>query len=254
MLPDMKRIAAAAGSLFLLIGMNLEAANLPSADELVQKVLARDEADQKALTHYQYHQKVETDWLNSDGTVRHGTSLDMIVHPGEQGDFSIVADGKGGVLSPDQTTDKERKEARDSEKLKANFSLRQLAGRFEIEVSGPVTLRGQSAYILAFSPRSGQPYNNRIEKVLNNLTGKMWVSTDDYSILQTEAELAKPVDMAWVFATMKALTFHFRAAPIPGANPPLLAPAEFDLDFRVDVTIREIRQRQRISMDDYQTK
>ena len=252
MLLDMKWIAA--GSLFLLIGMNLRAADLPSANELVQKVLARDEADQKALARYQYHQKVETDWLNSDGTVRHGSSLEMIVHPGEQGDFSIVADGKGGVLSPDQTTDKERKEARDSEKLKANFSLRQLAGRFEIAVSGPETLRGQSAYVLAFSPRPGQPYSNRIEKVLNNLTGKMWVSTDDYSILQTEAQLAKPVDMAWVFATMKGLTFRFRAEPIPGANPPLLAPAEFDLDFRVDVTIREIRQRQRISMDDYQAK
>jgi len=237
-------------SLFLLVGMNLRAADLPSADELVQKVLARDEADQKALTRYQYHQKVETDWLNPDGTVRHGSTLEMIVHPGEQGDFSIVADGKGGVLSPD----KEKKEARDSEKLKANFSLRQLAGRFEIQVSGPETLRGQSAYLLAFSPRPGQPYSNRIEKVLNNLTGKMWVSTDDYSILQTEAQLAKPVAMAWVFATMKGLTFRFRAEPIPGANPPLLAPAEFDLDFQVDVTIREIRQRQRISMDDYQTE
>jgi len=232
----------------------LHAADLPSPDELVLKVLARDEADQAALTHYQYHQKVTTEWLNSDGTVRHGSQLEMVVHPGEAGDFSIVADGKGGVLSPDQATDQQRKEARDSEKLKANFSLRQLAGRFNIKASGPVTLRGQSAYILAFSPRPGQPYGNRIEKVFNNLTGKMWVSTDDYSILQTEAQLAKPVDMAWVFATMKGLEFHFRAAPIPGANPPLYGPAEFDLDFRVDVTIREIRQRQRISMDDYQAK
>ena len=254
MLPDMRWFPALAASFLLLIGTQLRAADLPSADELVLKVLARDEAQQTALTHYQYHQKVATDWLNPDGTVRHGSELEMIVHPGEAGDFSIVADGKGGVLSPDQTSDKERKEARDSEKLKANFSLRELASRFEIKVSGPETLRGQSAYILAFSPRPGQPYTNRIEKVLNNLTGKMWVSTDDYGILQTEAHLAKPVDMAWVFATMKELDFRFEAEPIPGAEPALLAPAEFDLDFRVDVTIREVRQRQRISMDDYQSK
>jgi hypothetical protein len=245
----MQWLPALVFSIFFLAGL-ARAEEIPPVSEIIGKVLARDEADHAALAHYQYRQKVVTERLNSDGSLRHAETLEMIVHPGENSDFTIVADGKGSVLTP---TDPERKQARDSEKLKANFSLRELATRFDVRVGDKETLDGRPVYLLFFSPRPGEPFNNRIEKILNNLGGKMWVDAEDYSILKTQAYLATPVAMAWVFATMKSLDFLYRSEPV-GNGASLRGPAEFDIDFRVGVMMGEIRQRQRISMDAYQAR
>lgn len=231
----------------LLVPLVSQAA--PPVSEIVKGVLARDEAEQKELETYAYHQKVRTEKLNPDGTVRDANEIAMEVRPGD--DFSIVADGKGNVLAPTQVTDGQRKQAKDSEKLKASFSLRRLAGRFDIVLAGEEAVDGKEAWVLAFTPRPGQPYNNRIEKILNNLAGKMWVAQDDGSILRTEAKLARPVDMAWFFATMTSLDYSYRAGLSPDGAPPRLRPAEFDVAFDIDVMTRRIRQRQAISMSDY---
>lgn len=244
MFPLMRRFLLAACLLFPVLS---QAA--PPIPEIVKGVLARDEAEQKELAKYAYRQKVRTDKLNADGTVRETSEIAMEVRPGD--DFAIVADGKGNVLSPTQVTDRQRKQAKDSETLKASFSLRRLAGRFDISLAGSDTVSGRPAWVLAFTPKPGQPYDNRIEKILNNLAGKMWVAQDDYSIVRTEAKLAREVDMAWFFASMVSLDYAYRADLSPDGTPPRLRPAEFDVTFDIDVVSRHIRQRQAISMSGY---
>jgi hypothetical protein len=237
-------------AVFLLAGAtSLLRAAAPPVSEIVKNVVARDEAQQKELAQYAYHQRVRTEKLNPDGTVRSASEIVMTVHSGD--DFTIVADGSGNVLAPTQVTDRQRKEARDSEKLKASFSLRRLAGRFDIAMKGEATVAGKAAWVVAFTPRPDQPFRNRIEKILNNLAGTMWIAQDDYSILRTEAKLVHPVDMAWFFATMENLNYSYRANPSPDGTPPSLRPAEFDVTFDIDVMTRQIRQRQAISMSDY---
>jgi hypothetical protein len=234
-------------SLFLLAASSW-AGMLPTAAEIVPKVLARDEATTAALKKYRYHQTVRTERLNPDGTVRHAEALETIVRPGQGNDFSVVGDRglQGALLAP---TEKQRKEEKESEKLKASFSLRRLAPRFDIRVAERAAWEGRPAYVLAFTPKAGlAPAGGKIERILDQMRGRMWVATDDFTILHTEASLAHPVALAWFLATMTGLDFNYRTQRLPDGE---TVPAAFDIDYKIEVLTHAIRQRQAISMDGY---
>jgi hypothetical protein len=237
-------------SLLLLLAaiVPVHAEALPPASDIVPKVLVRDEATTAALKKYRYHQTVRTERLNPDGTVRHAEALETIVRPGQGDDFSVVGDRglQGALLAP---TEKQRKEEKESEKLKASFSLRRLAPRFDIRVAERAVWEGRPAYILAFTPKAGlAPAGGKIERILDQMKGRMWVAADDFTILHTEASLAHPMALAWFFATMTGLDFNYRTQRLPDGE---TVPAEFDIDYRIEVVTHAIRQRQAITMDTY---
>ena len=77
------------------------------------------------------------------------------------------------------------------------IDLKDIAERFTITLAGMDTCEGQATYVLAFAPKANQGYRDQTEKVLNQLQGKMWISTTDYSVLKTDASLAQPVAIVW---------------------------------------------------------
>jgi hypothetical protein len=230
----------------------LGGAQEPALEEMIENVIARDEAQEKTLRGYEYDQTVILEKLADDGSVRGREKVDMTVRPGKKSEFTVVSGEKGGVFIPggDSATKAMEKQARDSEKTKSAFSLRKIAGRYNISKAGRETVAGRAAHILAFTPRKGQPAKDRIEKILNHLRGRMWVSAGDYSILKTEAVLSQPVEIAWFFATMRTLEFCYAAQPIGEGY----GPANFQLQFEIDVPLRTIRQRQDITMRNFRAR
>ncbi|MDE1171161.1 MAG: hypothetical protein PW734_08145 [Verrucomicrobium sp.] len=248
----MQWLLPALALLFTLSARAETAGPLPDSAAVVEKVLARDELQQVDLERYQYRQRVRTEKLDSRGQVRSASELIMVVRPGQDGGFSIVADGSGAILAPDEAEDRSD-EARASEKLKDTFSLRRLASRFDIRVAGQEECLGKPAYVLTFTPKPDKSFLPRsmTERVLGRVEGRMWVAQDDYTILRTEARLPKPVDLAWFFAVMKSFQFSYAAAPIPSG----WGPGSFALEYRVDaVPFQHIRQRQQIAIDGYRLR
>jgi hypothetical protein len=211
---------------------------------MVEKVIARDEAITRALEKYEYDQKVEIEKLDAKGMIKGTDRLEMVVRPGAQASYTIVQDSSGGKVIPGDATAKQAKMARESEKNKTTFSLRELAARYIVTKAGVEVVAGRKAHVLAFAPKPGLKFKDRTEKVLNRLYGRMWVSTEDYAILKTEAALREPVELAWMFASMKSLEFEYVTQPAA----PGMVPKEFRLQFRVEVPFRTIWQRQLITM------
>lgn len=237
---------------FAGIGFVTAQAATPDVAEISRRVVERDEQIQKALTGYEYDQNVRVDKLDATGQVTGSRVIDMIIRPGDQAGFTIVRNKNGDatVIPSETETRKMEKQAKDSEQSKAAFSLRQLASRYDVTLQGEDTLHGEPAYVLRFTPKPGQPYHDRVEKILNQLTGRMWVSRRDYAILQTEAVLSEPVQLAWFFATMETMTFHYETQPTAVG----FAPAVFNLGFYVAVPMTAVRQRQTITMRNYRVR
>ena len=214
--------------------------------DFVRNVLKRDEVQGHVLDRYEYRQQVLAQDIDGDGKVSGSSGIDMIVHPGNQEKFTIVGDEKG-PLRPEQVTEAQHKEARTSEKIKSVFSLKRIAPRFELRLVGEEVCDGKAAWLVAFTSREGQPYANRLEKILNNLSGRLWVAKDDYSIVRTEATLARPVAMAWLFATMNSVSVSYRTVPLEQGR----GPVSFEIDYRAGVLWGELHQRHYISMSGY---
>jgi hypothetical protein len=65
--------------------------------------------------------------------------------------------------------------------------------RYSMEIAGSETLRGHHCWLIEFKPREGKlPVRKRIDRALNQSTGKIWISQDDYGVVRLEFALRKP--------------------------------------------------------------
>jgi hypothetical protein len=103
---------------------------------------------------------------------------------------------------------------------------------------------------VAFEPKASQPYHSQIEKVLNQLHGRIWVRASDDTILRTEATLLHPVEVAWIFASIAKLDFHYEL-PSGGTE---YGPAWLETSVEVHAPLIVIRQHQRIDMTGFRPR
>jgi hypothetical protein len=216
---------------------------VPSLPTIIQGAIARDDATQKALRSLQYHQVLNTEQLDANGKVTKKQEIQMIVRPGADNEIQVVAE-KGDDLpgNPDEAS--LQAQGKKAQKQKLNFPLKDLVSRFNVTLIGTGTFQNQPVYILGFEPKPGQPYRNQTEKVLNHLHGRLWISARDYSILQTNATLADPVEVAWIFAKVSFLSFHYELNNTTGG----FAPAQISTSVIVSTPFVEIRQTMKVVM------
>jgi outer membrane lipoprotein-sorting protein len=231
---------------FLTLSSVFAGEAVPSLATIIQQVIARDDANQKTLQSMEYHQTLKTERLDETGHVMKQQELNMLVRPGASPEIQVLSE-KGDDLpsDPDQAALKAQGKAAQTKKI--NFSLKDMANRFNISLAGTDTFEGQPVYVVAFEPKPNQPYRDQTEKVLNDLQGKMWVSTKDYSVLKTEANLAEPVEVAWIFASITTLNFHYELNNISGG----MGPAWIQTSVQLDAPFISIRQRMTVTMTQF---
>jgi hypothetical protein len=221
----------------------------PPLATIIERAVARDDATQKALESMQYHQSAHTEQLGAHDEVTHRQDIEFLVQPGATHEL-VVLSVKGDNLpsDPDQAMQKAR--GQETERRKHNFSLKTLVGRFDISLVGTGSYLGQKAYILAFEPRPNQPYKDQTERVLNQLHGRIWISAKDYVIDKTEATLAHPVRVAWIFASIRALDFHYELRTTTND----FGPSWLQVLVEVDAPLIQFRQRQTEEMTQFEPR
>jgi hypothetical protein len=239
----------ACGTIFLLPRGAEAAAPTEPVSAIIAKVIARDEATQRQLATMEYHQATHTEQLDASGHVTHQQDAQMIVRPGAAKEIEVVS-VKGDRIPTDPDEAEQKAKGQEVERRKHNFSLKNLATRFNVSLVGSEIYRGRPAYILGFEPKPNQPYNDQTEKVLNQLHGRMWVSQDDDVVLKTEATLAQPVEVAWVFARIAKLDFSYELR----TNNNDLGPAWLQVVVDVEAPFVSIRQRQTVDMDHFEQR
>jgi hypothetical protein len=238
--------------LFLMLAtalFPLAAEDTPALSTIIEGVIARDAATQKALQSLEYHQTLKTERLDANDHITQQQEIEMIIRPGAADEIQVISE-KGDDLpaNPDQAS--LQAQGKKAQRQKFNFSLKDLVSRFSITLAGTGTVHDQAVYIIAFEPKPGQPYRNQTEKVLNQLKGRMWVSTRDYTVLRTEATLAEPVEVAWIFAQVSALSFRYELDNTSGQ----MGPAHVETSVQVDAPLIAIRQRTTVDLTQFEPR
>ena len=152
---------------------------VPSADEIVARMMAHDSERQASLHGYTAYRRYVLENRN------HHKQAEMLVRMtcGEDGSkrFEVVSeDGWGGARKHvfprllEAEIDAARPGLRDRSRITPE--------NYTFEMTGTEDVRGRLAYVMSIEPKTQNKYLAR---------GKIWVDADDYAIVRIEGEPAK---------------------------------------------------------------
>ncbi len=84
--------------------------------------------------------------------------------------------------------------------------------------------------------------------MLNNGSGHIWASTQDYSVIRNEGSLMHPVSVAWIFATLREMEFHFDAMRMPNGD---YGPGRLQYRYFVSIPFTHLHERDTRVMSNY---
>ena len=119
---------------------------------------------------------------------------------------------------------------------------------YTFKMDGEEMVEGQPCWRVRYTPKPGMPFRNREEKVLNHVSGTLWIKQDDASLMRNRGKLMKPVSVAWFFATLGDLEFSYDSMELPNGD---YGPARISYQFKVNVLFAEIRERHARVMSAY---
>jgi hypothetical protein len=128
------------------------------------------------------------------------------------------------------------------------FELLKIIDHYTYTLEGEETVDGVDCYKIAFTPKPDMPYENREEKVLNNVSGHIWASKQDYSVIKNEGFLMHPVPVAWIFATLEEMDFHFDAMQMPNGD---YGPGRLQYQYLVSIPFMQLHERDTRIMSNY---
>jgi hypothetical protein len=217
-----------AAVLLLNVGFNLtlQAETTPSGLEIVQKVVRRaaEIEEQNPQAEYTYNQLSVRMKLDSDGTVKERDEKLYEVFYIEGLPFRRLVKRNGQPLSAEEVNLEqqreqnfhlqvpERKRRKAQGPLAERISLNEeLVSRYSFDLLGREAINGRSTYVLAYRPqRDDLPVRRRLDRLLNKLTGKVWIDEQDNEIVRLEGHLAEKVTL-WggLIATVRKLEGEF---------------------------------------------
>ncbi len=208
----------------------------PTAEEMIGKVVERDKILVERRKAFDYDMKITRDKLDSDKNVVSSTIETT----------TVVGDkrpGYGTRSAPDDPEQEAKKTSREEP-----FELLKIIDHYTYRLEGEETVDGVDCYKIGFTPKPDMPYENREEKVLNNVAGHIWASKLDYSVIKNEGALRHPVSVAWIFASLREMEFHFDAMRMPNGD---YGPGHLMYRYRVSIPFMELHERDTRVMSNY---
>ncbi len=246
----------------------------PSVSEIIQNAIRRDEELRDLRQDFMYQLKVVTERLDDDNRVipDKTKTVSAKIKPGKDitysADFNDDSDSKSdnssgkskvagvgagrglrGGGGDDDDDDEKDKQMEDAKKVNAMLDMAKIAPRYNYQRLNDETIRDRRCFVIKFTPKKDQPFSSREEKVINKVGGLIWIDQKDFSIIQTKGKLTEEVDVAWFLATMKGLDFNYQTSELGLADIPV--PADFSMNFDLNIMGYRMAQRQKSSMTDY---
>lgn len=229
-----------------------------SAQEIVEKMVVREEANNELARQYEYEQEMVTDKLDNNGTVvstKTKTSqqrLQKLISYKVQG----IKGGKDvetevGFGSAPEKASKEEEGAH----LEA-MTIRDLSRYYDFERDKDESVEGVVYYVLSFKPKSEKDIpkaKSRDEKVLAHLSGKLWIHPVDFSIVTSDSRLVSPMPFAIIdLVSLRDLHIRYQAFKL---NDLVWMPKQMDVSYQVRILyFSTIRERQKATMRNFVKK
>ena len=177
----------------------------PTADEIIHRVAAQDKQLVERRKAFDYDIEITREKLDSNRAV--------VSTAGKRRGRGRPGPGYGTRPAEGDPEQEAQKTSREEP-----FELLKIIDHYTYTLEGEETVDGVDCYKIAFTPKPDMPYDNREEKVLNNVSGHIWASKQDYSLINNEGSLMHPVSVAWIFATLREMEFHFDAMRMPNGD------------------------------------
>ncbi len=197
----------------------------------------------------EYDEHVQTERLDAKGKVVQQQDLRFLVRPGAGQEIQVVST-HGDDLPTDPDEAAREAQGKETQRRQQTLDLKSIATRFDLRLQGESTESGAKAYVISFEPKPNQVYHSQTEKVLNQLHGRLWIRASDDTILRTEASLMQPVQVAWIFATITKLDFHYELPP--GGSK--YGPAWLETAVEVHAPLVAISQKQHVEMTHFRAR
>jgi len=76
------------------------------------------------------------------------------------------------------------------------FLTPELVARFDFVLAGQGTINGRTAYRVAFQPKHpAQPIHRVVDKLLNRISGTLWIDTEEFEVARADLQLRSEVDL-----------------------------------------------------------
>src|SRR5688572_7075959 len=243
--------------------------------EIFDRALAAFDSQRAALRDWQYHQTLTTHQFDGAGKVTARGTWQSIVRPGDPRPLEYTAERMEGKLSffkaessssssaaaspsshaspsPKSKPRDEREEKNQAESTVEAARKYNLRDRYHWKRLPDENVAGESAYVLAFSPKPRQNTRSREERFFSLLAGKVWVSRSDFIILKAEAALQSPSQLFWVLA--RVTTFQFNYVLEPSRGPRLFRLNRATARTVVSFPFFAVRQRHWLTVDKYEPR
>ncbi|HEY7160243.1 MAG TPA: hypothetical protein VH815_03245 [Acidobacteriota bacterium] len=240
-------------SLTILVLISFISSYLPAEaseqtkDEIIQKIIDRATENEREMDNFGYDVNMKVHWLRKDGTTKKTEIRDYQTTWVEDTPRLELYRINLKPLDQDQ---REEQQQRRKEWQKALQNSKQPSGSHRIPFTWSEMMQKydfaidstdrSAAYVLIFHHKDvDMPVRNRLEKVLNNLDGKMWVD-DEYRILKLHGKLNEGVSFGLGLAKVTSLDFEFVQKPYEG----LVIPVSLKMNFNVKAMLVYSDQRQ----------
>jgi hypothetical protein len=214
------------------------AGTTPTADEMISQIVARNNQLVQRRKAFDYDIEITREKLDENQAVVSATREKEIV----TGDLPPGYGTRSTPGDPEREAQKTSKEE--------PFELLKIIDHYTYTLEGEETVDGVDCYKIGFTPKPDMPYENREEKVLNNVSGHIWASKHDYSVIKNEGFLMRPVSVAWIFATLTEMEFHFDAMQMPNGD---YGPGRLQYQYLVDIPFMQLHERDTRIMSNYRS-
>ncbi len=209
-------------------------------------MIEKDAAIHKELQSWEYLQEVKNWVEKKPGTPSDLEEFKVRVRPRNETSFMIL--NPQGMWIHGGTPDNDlAKKGRGIQRNIALASLDTLRQSFDFHGMG-VEKRGTfECYRFHLTPKSDFKPKSRIDKVMKEVEADLWVDLQDYSVLEVNAVLGKPTQVAWLLATVQELHFSYQTMATSIGR----VMAGFDLDLKLDAVSGKSVQYRRVRMSDF---
>jgi hypothetical protein len=224
--------------LLLLAATPAWAGTVPTADEIISQVVARDKELVQRRKAFDYDIEITREKLDSNRAVT-DTIRDKAVVTGDRRPGYGTRSASGDPEQEAQKTSREEP-----------FELLKIIDHYTYTLEGEEKVDGVDCYKIGFTPKPDMPYENREEKVLNNVSGHIWAAKQDYTVIKNEGSLIHPVSVAWIFAILREMEFHFDAMRMPNGD---YGPGRLQYRYLVSIPFTQLHERDTRVMSNYRS-
>ena len=235
-----------------------EAARFPAVSDIISLAVERARLQDEAGAELRFESIVSTtvDSLNGDGDVVEKQTTRHRRYPLEGSLYEELITRNGEPLSEadvrreteqqkefrrdarEAEASGERLETQDERQIRFNEDL---MARFVASVLGEEIVAGERCWVIGFQPREGKlPAASRLDRALNQSSGRVYVTQTDYGVVRIDFELLRPVRYLWgMIASLRQATGRLEFERVEDT---VWLPRAFDLHTEVRILFRTTRQ------------